>query len=239
MRVLICDDNRAFAVQLRSRVISYCTRFDYDCTCTVCCSAAEVLKQELSSVQILFLDIDMPGLNGIDLARRIRRDLPELILIFVTSWIQYAPSGYEVSAFRYLLKEHLDRDFEPCMNDTLERLNLRCAAVSFTEKDGTERSIPVPHILYLEGTPYRHIYVHTVGAAKPVLECMGKLADYVDSLSGQGFLRIQRSFLVNMQHIRQMKNYVVFLSNGEMLQSSKKYFSDVRSEYTLWKAEKL
>lgn len=239
MRIAICDDNRAFAKQLRTRVRDYCAKFDYACSCELYTGSEALLKADLSAVQVLFLDIDMPGLNGIDLAKRLRKTLPELILIFVTAYIQYAPSGYQVSAFRYLLKTDLDRDFSACMEDTMEKLSGRENETLFSGKDGRTFSIPTPHILYIEGSSGRGVFLHTTGGAGDAVACRGKLADYVDSLSGQGFLRIQRSFLVNMRHIERIMNYKVLLSNGEVLNASKTEYSDIKAAHARWKADRL
>lgn len=238
MRIIICDDNELFLQSLYERLNNYCARFDYTLSCELCLSPEKLWTLDLSTVEIMFLDVDMPTMNGIETARRLRMDYPDLLIIFVTNWIQYAPSGYQVSAFRYLLKDSLSDEFESCMNDVMSYLSQRNATALFSYRNGEQSNIPLSHILYLEGTPYRRIYLHTTGCVGTSIECVGKLKDYIDSLK-DNFLLIQRSYLVNMQHIRQMRNYEVFLSNGEVLKASRRNFVSLKSEYALWKVNRL
>jgi DNA-binding LytR/AlgR family response regulator len=100
-------------------------------------------------------------------------------------------------------------------------------------------TMPVSQILYFEGASGRKVYLHTAGNGNTVMECVAKLSELEAELSEQGFLRIQRSFLVNMQHIAQLRNYEVLLSNGEKLKTSRQQFSEVKSAYTLWRVNKL
>jgi DNA-binding LytR/AlgR family response regulator len=238
MYVSICDDSLPFAQALRERIVNYCARFDYDCVCKIYTDPLKLLEADLSLEQVLFLDVDMPKINGIDVARQLRERLPELIIVYVTNWVQYAPYGYQVSAFRYLLKSNLENEFPACMDAAFEKLKLDSARVVLSGKNG-QFTMPVPQILYFEGASGRRVYLHTAGNGKAVMECVTKLSELEAELSEQGFLRIQRSFLVNMQHITQMRNYEVLLSNGERLKTSRQQFSEVKSAYTLWRVNKL
>ncbi len=238
MRIAICDDNRVFAKALRKRLGDYCCRFDMDCDCEVYTSPMELLAADLSTLQILFLDVDMPQMTGIDVGHQLRETLPDLVIIYVTAWIKYAPYGYQVDAFRYLLKQNLDQEFEPCMDAVVDRLHLATDTVTLTGRDGTF-TIAIPHILYFEGASGRKVYLHTAGNQKSTIECNGRLSDLESGLLGKGFLRIQRSFLVNMQHIRQVSNYEVLLDDEETLNISKPLFNQVKADYALWRASKL
>lgn len=238
MRAAICDDNNTFANSLWSRLSEYCYRFDIDCDCEIYTSPAGMLKADLSTLQPLFLDVDMLQINGIDVAHQLRETLPNLIIIYVTAWIKYAPYGYQVAAFCYLLKQNLDQEFIPCMDAVMEKLRLDTDEVSLTGKDGTF-SITIPHILYFEGASGRKVYLHTAGNQKSVLERVGKLTELEDEIGSKGFLWIQRSFLVNMQHIKQVHNYEALLSSGETLKVSKPLFNQVKADYALWRASRL
>ena len=106
MKIAICDDSYEFACQLKEKLESICAKLDWQMESTVFSSPTALLSADLSAIQVLFLDIDMPGLNGIEVASRIRKHQKDLILVFVTAFIEYAPEGYHVEAYRYLLKQN-------------------------------------------------------------------------------------------------------------------------------------
>ena len=105
MNILVCDDNEnavnTITTMLQTRCQEKCISAKlYSYTQPECVNVLEI-------IDIAFLDIDMPGMNGITLAKNLRLVQPRAVIIFVTNFIQYAPEGYEVKAFRYLLKSDI------------------------------------------------------------------------------------------------------------------------------------
>lgn len=238
MKFALCDDNNAFLHQLNEAIIEHCAYKDWACSITRFSSPESLLKADISSVQVVFLDIDMPHINGLDVAKRLRQAYPSLIIIFVTGFIEYAPAGYCVNAFRYLLKNELAVELPLCLEAVWENL--------FVQQD----SIPIPHpdqtvhtrlidILYFEGTPLRRVLLHTTQAQDPVQECLGKLGEYESQLASKGFLRIQKSYLVNMFHIVKIKSYRATLDTGEVLSVSEQNYSQICRELALWKGRNI
>ena len=80
------------------------------------------LGADLSAADTLFLDIDMPGIDGITAGRELRGRYPDLIIVYVTGYVQYARDGYSVAAFRYLLKDSLDEELPDCLRDIQQKL---------------------------------------------------------------------------------------------------------------------
>lgn len=237
MNIYICDDNPSFASELREQITAYCAKHDYPCTCELFYSPHALLSADWQSIQVLFLDIDMPNMNGIELAKRIRETSPDIIIVFVTAWLKYAPYGYQVSAFRYLLKQSLQQELPDCMDDIAEKLFPNTLYSFPTKTDAL--TLPINQVLYLEGSSRRYVRLHTLLSDIPVVDCPGKLSEYCTKLASYGFLQTHRSFLVNMHHIRQIKNYIVYLSNGEELKASERNFSEIRSSFILWKGKML
>ena len=236
--IVVCDDNREFTGQLRNRILDYCARTDCSCECETCCSSEELLGMDLSSAQVLFLDIDMPGEDGLETARQLRTVYPDLIIVFVTAWIQYAPYGYQVNAFRYLLKPRLDKEFPDCMDAIMEKVASSSVSVVLLGKNGYYR-IPVSHILYFEGGSGRKVLTHKVGTRDCIDECIGTLSEFEENVIPKGFLRIQKSYLVNMRYIAHISNYEVILTNGEHLKASRSNFNRIKSDYALWRVNNL
>lgn len=231
MNIILCDDNPAFLKLFHQKVQTYAAKYDWVCEYRLYRDANGLLGADLSTADILFLDIDMPGIDGITAGRKLRDRYPELIIVYVTGYVQYARDGYSVAAFRYLLKDSLDEELPDCIRDIQQKLYAQKKSITIRGLEYA-RQTRLQDILYFEGTAQRHVIVHTRQWHE---ECLGKLSDYEKELNDQGFLRIQRSFLVNMFHIDWIKNYYVHLSNGEELKVSERSYASITSQYLLWR----
>lgn len=233
MKAIICDDKAVFVDAIESRLRNYAAKKDTNVEITKCRSGKELLELDLLGCDVLFLDIDMPGINGIDAAREIRKINREVILVFITGWIEYAPAGYQVNAFRYLLKGSLDQEFDPCMEDILAKLHENAEMMIFQTRD-RNLEISLKNILYLEGTQRRSVLLYLYEGRNPI-ECTGKLAEYDEQLCRKGFLRLQKSYLANMDHIVRIKNYMALLRDGTELKVSERQYAQVKKDFLLWK----
>lgn len=234
----ICDDNSAFLDILQTAIMQHCAYRDWVCHISRFTSPAQLLEAELSSVQAVFLDIDMPERNGIDLARQLRAGYPDLLLVFVTGYIQYAPKGYCVNAFRYLLKNQLADELAPCLDDVWERLYVAQESIQIQQPEQLAH-FRISDLVYFEGTPLRRVMLHTASPNAPKQECMGRLSEYEAQLADKGFLRIQKSYLVNMAHIVKIKSYTATLDTGEKLAVSERSYQQVCQRFTLWKGQRV
>ena len=231
MNIVLCDDNPTFLKLFHQKVQTNTAKYDWICEYRFYHNAYQLLDADLSTADILFLDIDMPGINGITAGRKLRDRYADLIIVYVTGYVQYARDGYSVAAFRYLLKDSLDTELPDCLRDIQQKLYAQQKSIMIR---GVEymRQTRLQDILYLEGTSQRHVIVHT---RQWDAECLGKLSDYETKLQDQGFLRIQRSFLVNMFHIEWIKNYHVHLSNGKKLKVSERGYANITNQYLMWR----
>lgn len=237
MKIAICDDIPEFAYELKHRIEDICAKKDWPLESTIFTSAPAMLETDLARVQAVFLDIDMPELNGLEAAKRLRDRYPDMIFVFVTAFIEYAPAGYHVSAFRYLLKQQLDSNLPAVMEDIQQKLFESTESITIEQRSGAIL-LPLRSILYLEGTPNRRVLFHLVGRQPPV-EAPGKLADYERRLEGKGFLRLQKSFIANMTHISKISSYQVMMRDGTVLKASEKYYKQVQTSFLQWKGQHL
>lgn len=236
MNFVFCDDDKGFIRALQDAVESYCAARDCAFSGVSFTEPRALLKADLSAAHALFLDIDMPEINGIETAARLREKYPELIIVFVTAFIKYAPDGYRVYAFRYLLKENLQSNLSGCLDDIRQKLFAASETITLRLADSTVQT-RLCDILYFEGMSSRHAVVHLL-SGEP-LNCLGKISDFEAELSERGFLRIHKSYLVNMAHIASVKNYRVTLSSGDRLAVPEKRYGLVRDAITLWEGNRL
>lgn len=233
MNIVICDDNEKFVAELESKIRREAALKDVIFQVKTFNSSKELLASDLSDCDVLFLDIDMPNINGLEAARMIRMNYPDLILVFITGWIEYAPAGYRVNAFRYLLKKNLSEELPVCLDEVQAKMFENAAMVTIQTRERT-LEIAIKNILYLEGTSHRSVYLHLAKEQKAI-ECVGKLADYEALLSGSGFLRLQKSYLANMEHIVKIRNYLAFMRDGTELKVSERQYAEIKKQFLMWK----
>ena len=235
MKTMICDDNRSFVTTMEKYLREYAAsrniKIDIDATY----SSETLLETDLQDCDVLFLDIDMPGINGLEAAQTLRNKYKDLIIVFVTYWIEYAPYGYQVNAFRYLMKERLLSEFPQCMDEILAKLHESGETFTILTRDRT-LEITYKNIVYIEGTQKRSVIIHILNDDS-LLECPGKLSDFETKLTQKGFLRLQKSYLVNMEHIIKIRSYFAFLRDGTKLKVSEKHYSEIKRKFVLWRGK--
>lgn len=208
-RIAICDD-RAEDGALVSDCVAAWARHAGHIVCMETFSSAEAFLfryAEDKSCDILLLDIEMDGLNGVELARRIRRENETVQIIFVTGYSDYIAEGYDVSALHYLMKP-VDRDkLFSVLDRAAEKLKSGERALLF-EAAGEAVRIPLREILYFE-VRQNYVTVHAK-ADYTVKKTLGAIERELD----ERFFRTGRSFILNLTCIRRVTRSEVYLSDG-------------------------
>lgn len=204
--------------------------------CAVCTRGEEVLaRTDLAQYQLALLDVDLETMTGIALGRRLKQQNPELVLVYISAYLEFAPEGYTVRAFRYLLKRDMERMLPSCLDAVLAEYSRECRTLPIRQ-GRRETEVPLDQIYYLE-SDLRKINVYGETLHKPLCSYYGKLTDLPASLQEDGFLRVGRSFVVNMRYIRQISNYKVMLQNGVELGVSRNGYAAIRGAYLEWKGQ--
>ena len=232
MQCAICDDDYAFLRGFQRRVLSYCAKQRIACACTLFVTPAELLYADISQFEIVFLNVDSGFWDGINIAKSIREAGNNTLIIFVSSEVRFAPQGYGVGAFRYLLKDQLDETFLPAMDDALKKLDMPTETITIKNYQD-EFVIPLQSIVFAESEK-RKVWYHLKNYKVKSISCYMKLSDLEEVLKGKGFLRVHKSFLVNMQYIESIKNYEVYLTDGTILQTSRQNYKGIIDEFKLW-----
>ena len=232
LNILICDDDPGFASALSQKIA---TLPDYSPrTMRIRClsETGEILREDFSSCDILFLDIDMGEVNGIDLARKMRRKRPDVMLIFVTNFLEFAPEGYEVNAFRYLAKAELDHRLPQYFSDALTLCHERQSEVDII-CIGESVPIVVQSLVYVESIDHVQC-IHLCGVSKDTLLTRMTMAQLEKLLVPHGFLRIHRSYLVNMAYLQQLQSTGAELTIGGSLPVGARSYRENKSKFIKW-----
>ena len=237
MHFLICDDDAVFAAREEKLIREYFALHRMQVECTVCTRGEEALaRQDLDLYQVALLDVDLDTMNGISLGRQLRQCNPELCLVYVSAYLEFAPEGYTVNAFRYILKRDLNRQLPSCLDAILQAGANSGPKTLTVHQNRTEMEVPYDSIYYLE-SDLRKVNVYGDIAHEPLCSYYGKLTDLPQELFENGFLRVGRSYVVNMKYIRQIANYMVTLRNGVKLGVSRSGYAAIRSTYLEWKGQ--
>lgn len=236
MHLLICDDDARFAARVEQKVRDELAQRGIPAQITVCTRGEEALATpHLELYRVALLDVDLDTMNGISLGRQLRQSSPDIALIYISAYLEFAPEGYTVNAFRYILKRDMERMLPSCLDAVLAEHSRECRTLPIRQ-GRRETEVPLDQIYYLE-SDLRKINVYGETLHKPLCSYYGKLTDLPASLQEDGFLRVGRSFVVNMRYIRQISNYKVMLQNGVELGVSRNGYAAIRGAYLEWKGQ--
>ncbi len=216
MNISLCDDNAAERSYIKSLVLDWAMQ-----------SGALVNIREYPSAEallfdypehcpgILLLDIEMPGMNGIELAKKLRARAETAQIIFITGYPDFIAEGYEVEALHYLIK--------PLTREKLcEVLDRAVVKISQSDRkilvpfDGGEVTLPLREIRYIEAQRQYSLIRAASGDYRikvPISELEKRLDGY--------FLRVQRSFIVNLREVLRITRAEVILRSGEAVPISR------------------
>ena len=239
IRILICDDDVPFLNRLHSSVKTVIAQTGVDAKIHIYSSYDSISTHMLKSCDIAFLDVDFSTkkYTGLDIAKNLRSLRPDAVIIFVTNYVEYAPEGYEVSAFRYILKSELQTKLKPSLELAITQLQ----AVRETIKIkvyGELIDIRVKDILYLESVQHTvviHVMQDPLGKQVKQYQFYSSLTDMEYQLEPQGFLRVHKSYLVNMEHIRKFQCRELELFNGIKLRVGAANYANQKDIYLRWK----
>lgn len=237
LSIIICDDDIGMIDTMRSIVESVLEKSETKAKMYTFTDASTMSDQVLSSCDIALLDIDFDGAHytGMDIARRLRSLRNDAIIIFVTNFIEYAPEGYEVQAFRYVLKRDIHNDLKPNLLLALDHLSKETLSIQI---NGEIISIPLDDILYLEVQQHNVTAVtrkQTLDKKQKEYSFYASLSELEERLEPLGFLRIHKSYLVNMKHLKKFQCREALLDNGITLRVGEKSYAEKKQKYLLWK----
>ncbi len=187
-------------------------------------------REAARECRIIFLDINMEGMDGLETAGQIKAEYPQVHIVLVTAYINYALDGYKVKASRFLLKDDLEQTLPECMDDILQEISREERMVEFDFVEGNVR-LRTDDIIYIETSRHKNVF-YTRSQSFSIYRKMDELEE---NLKGMGFVRTHQSFLINMKYIGRISSYVMTLTTGKEISVPKSRYSDVKRQYMLYK----
>ena len=218
LRIAIVEDDPEDQNRLQQMLRQFADTCQEKCAVTVFGGGAEFLGKYRPEYDLVLMDVEMPGMNGLDTARELRTLDASVILIFITNMAQYAIRGYEVDALDFAVKPVTYPMLAMKMQRALGRLQMRAgqADKEMTVKDG-ERVLRIRQadLTYVEVQGHR-VIAHTTGA---IYRVRGTLGGFEKELDAAGFQRCNNCYLVNLAHVSSVEGHTVTVG-GDRLQIS-------------------
>ena len=236
--IAILDDEKSAVKQLVSMINAYESVRGVELKIESFINDGNFDTDGFSGFDIFVLDINMPGINGLQVAKKIREKNSECVIIFCTNYAQYALNGYEVSALGYIIKpiteyslfKNLDRaihylDSKNTRKEKKEKLVVKTA-------DG-QKMIDVDTLVYIEIRRHDLYYYYLDGETLVSLKTRGTMREMAGKLEQGDFVRCNASYLVNMNHITSVvkSKSQIQLTGGVILSLSRKYKKEFNEKF--------
>ena len=220
MHIGICDDEKNIRELLAGKVTK-----QYPDADIILFSSGEELLLSDKQIDILFLDIQMQGRNGMEAARELRKKDKGVILVFVTGVEDYVFQAFDVGAFHYIVKPVDDAKFE----EVLYRAVSEVKTQKMHEKEPEDKCLMINnggvHIkVMIEDIVYAEIFNRKIVIHKTdeTIEYYGKMSE-LETLAGENFFRPHRAYLINFKYVEKYDASTVYLEKGSVLMAKGKF----------------
>ena len=227
--IAICDDEKHMSAHIRSCVSDFFRKKNREISLRMFSSGEELLSYN-GQIDILFLDIQMKGMDGMETARKLRADQFRGFLVFITVLKEMVFQSFEVQAYDYLVKPVDKKQFEKTMERLYASMQNAREDSLLVQKGYEGRIIPKDEIVFCEVID-RKIYLNLAS---------GDVVDYYERIENleakldKHFYRCHRSYLINLKHLKGYKNGTACMDNGKKIPVSRlrsKEFSGVVLQY--------
>lgn len=227
MKIVICEDETMCSDLLNEYIKRWAREKGVFVEVFVYNSSEEFIFhfEDDKSIDLIFLDITMENMNGIDLARKLRKDRVDVQIIFTTNSTEYVFEGYNVSALNYLVKplKYID-----CYNSLSRVCMIRNERKYYLCKTAESIfRIPYEEILFIEMSSHNAIITTCYSKYKT----RKTMVDIISELDSKIFIKCHKSYIVNIQHISSISKKCITLYNDTRINASSKYVADVNKLY--------
>lgn len=226
MRIALIDDEEKWRSRIYQKLRDFFPNDDIEVF-----SSGDAFLQKQETYEIVFLDVEMEGKDGFETAREYELYGTDSIVMILTTHSEMVKRGYEVNAFRYLDKMYMDDELLEAItavNKLFEKNKKVCVPIV-----GLGDMMFMPkEIVYIE-TEKRNVCIHTWDEA--YVSNLG-MAE-IENLLGTGFFRCHKSYIVNLDMVKQMNRVDLSLKNGATVLLSARKRADFKQRYLNWKFE--
>jgi DNA-binding LytR/AlgR family response regulator len=223
IKIAVCDDEHEQAEYIKMLVNKWAGEQNIEISIEMFGSAEnfKAVRSESESFDILLLDIQMGGQNGVELAKDLRKTDDKLIIVFITALPDFIQEGYDVSALHYLMKPINTEKLYAVLNRAFLSLTKNSNAV-FLPADGGDMKVLLDDVIYIES--FNHfLEIKTmqekITVKMPLYELESKL--------GGNFMRCHRCCIVNLKYVKKITRTEITLDSGETMPLSRRLYANL------------
>lgn len=230
MRILICDDDALMTEQLEKYIKNFFEKIHVKCPELVCFCDGESLLADSGDKDILFLDIEMPGMNGIYVGNEIKKANSNIIIFIVTSYSEYLDEAMRFQVFRYLSKPLDKQRFFRNMKDAVDLYNTVTIKIPVETKQGVH-TLSASSVIAVEAQA-RKVIVHTTLCD---FESIHNMQYWLELLPKNCFFQTHRSFIINFEHVTDFDHSLVRMAGNQFhAYLTKRKYSAFKEAYLLY-----
>lgn len=211
--IAICDDDDESVIKLRDKVKS-CLKHNKIIADITVYTQSKLLQydiQEGKYYDLLLSDIEMPHINGMNLAVYIKNHLPDLIIIFITSHLKYTIDAFTLSIFRYIPKSTIDERLPQAFMDAINMIKIQSDQYYIIQTPTRIEKIPYRKIVYISREGKNSVIYLKENKKTKVRK---SLSQVYKEFAGNDFVYVDRGNIVNLSHIMGIRKDVIELSSG-------------------------
>ncbi len=221
LHVAICDDEKAMIDVAKEKLSHYRPEYEVDTYCS-----GEMLLEAEIAYDMIFLDIEMPGKNGMEIADDLRKKGYDGHIVFLTSYSEFMQEAFKVRAFRFLKKPICDADFEETVMEAEKEIAENRKIVIKTQ-EGT-RAINIRDIIFIE-TVRNYTYISVKGSE---IETRKSLREWMEILGNEHFCHVHKSYAVAFRHIEMIENNNIIMKGADVkIPISRKRLGEVKEAF--------
>lgn len=230
MRILICDDDNLIIEQIQKYLKKYFEHNHIKCPETVCYTDGEALLADNGDKDILFLDIEMPGMNGIYVGKELKKKNENTIIFVVTSYSEYLDEAMRFHVFRYLSKPLEQQRFFRNLKDAIDLYHTMTVKIPIETRQGVH-TLPASSIIAIEAMQ-RKVIVHTT---QHDFESVHNMQYWNDVLPKNCFFQTHRSFIINFEHVIDFDHTLIHMADNTFCAYlTKRKYSEFKRAYLLY-----
>lgn len=228
IKIAVCDDNKDDAIIAREIIRQTAkdlhVQIDIDCYY----SAYEIenmLLNKKKQLDVLILDIDIPGMSGLELAGELRKNNMNLIIVFLSNHEEFVFKAFEFQPFRYIRKTKIKVEMPLTIQAVVKIIEMQEDEQLFFHTDDGETKVTISEIMYFD-TEKRKVALHLQNGNKVLVN--KKISGLLEIINKDSFIMIHRSCVVNANYIKNISNDTIILDNDEKLIISRPRCKEVR-----------
>ncbi len=231
MRIAVVDDEKEWRIKACQQIRKFFSSRQLEVKLDSYVSGENFIRKG-NRYEIVFADIEMPGMDGFEMAQEYKWMNPNHILMILTTHTEMSRKGYVVNAFRYIDKMHMEAEIQESLV-AAERKMKSDETITVNVINRGQIKLVIKDILYIE-TNKRNIQLHTTDNE---YICSGNIYEMEELLKDAGFFRCHKSYIVNLDAIKNFDNVFIYLMDGSKLFVSARKYVELKRQYLQRKFE--